>query len=864
MFKGKLKEKFKIIKARRTSLRAKLYTYCIISSLIVSSALALYLTHYTMQSIQHLGNQTDKITLAYYQFGITIGLVYLFTVFSSFLLARYLEKRLLNPLRQITKHTQDITGQKDSDDTAHNDDMSVLTEQINLMAHQLNDTETEIEQQILEATSDLKSSMDTMETRNIELGLAYKKSEAVHNKKVEFISRMNDEIHEPLNSITGFTQLLLDSNLSPHQRNYIENINGSVKQLFHITENVKEFSDISEGKCSLDRIPMDIRDSVEEVLSLLAPVAEEASLELVSFCYADVPLRIIGDPLRLKQIMTNFVSNAIKFTQEGSVVVRIMLEEMHNNEATIRIAISDTGVGLTPEQQQELFQAFAQIETHHPSVRHGVGLGLATAKKLVQQMKGKIGLDSEINKGSTFWFTIAAEALASTEKHYEYNQLIDTNILLYEPHPTTQLALSHLFTFWKMRVNEVNEMDVLNRTLVENGDAYDVLVLGHNSGLQAPDNFVNLIAAARQYYNGVIIVLSNITDKATLELFKSHGATIALTKPVRQKVLYRHLCEMHGKSNKASRDILANTQPARKQARILAVDDEPTNLKLLSVLAEHLNVLFIPASTGQQAIDITSRIDFDLIILDMQMPELNGLQVANHLRTHSGKNQRTPIAMLSANILASDRETLLSAGINDCLLKPLNSEQLRGLIQKWTDFSLPQETGKLTVMPVRPTSKPNKPTLKAKSYEQSQIKAQPTLNDNQRDTMKNNFANNNQEKVIDKELGLKLASHNEPVANEMLLALIERLPEDHRTIVQAFEQCNREQLEAQIHKLHGALCYCGAPRLKNATASLHQEIKNIGDVYTKDQIQQLNPWMQEFNNEVDLLLRVATQETHQG
>src|SRR5690606_29796721 len=213
----------------------------------------------------------------------------------------------------------------------------------------------------------------------------------------------------PLNGIIGFTRLLLRSELSPRQRDYLSTIRKSSEALLAIINDILDFSKIEAGKLSLDRVPLHLHDLIEEVQTMLAPLAQEKSLEQAAIIYSDVPLQLLGDPLRIRQVLTNLVNNAIKFTERGSVVVRAMLEEQRDHMATIKIAVTDTGNGITEDMQRELFSAFTQVDQSAARRIGGTGLGLAISKRLVEEMGGEIGVDSTAGRGATFWFTLRVE-----------------------------------------------------------------------------------------------------------------------------------------------------------------------------------------------------------------------------------------------------------------------------------------------------------------------------------------------------------------------------------------------------------------------------------------------------------------------
>lgn len=317
---------------------------------------------------------------------------------------------------------------------------------LNAMAGELSKAQAEMQQNIDQATEDLRETLETIEIQNIELDFARKEALEASRIKSEFLANMSHEIRTPLNGIIGFTELLLKSPLPRQQRDHLSTIRKSSEILLTIINDILDFSKIEAGKLILDRIPFQLRDIVEEVMVMLAPAAHSKNLDLVPLVYNDVPDNIMGDPLRVKQVITNLVNNAIKFTQTGEVVLRASLEEedKESNQITLRLSITDSGVGLSRAQQQSLFNAFSQADASTARQYGGTGLGLAISKRLVEEMGGKIGLESELGKGSTFWFTLTSELSSTGEAIAPKDALFGEKAIYLDQQKTTGLAVEHM------------------------------------------------------------------------------------------------------------------------------------------------------------------------------------------------------------------------------------------------------------------------------------------------------------------------------------------------------------------------------------------------------------------------------------
>ncbi|HBO6065118.1 TPA: two-component system sensor histidine kinase GacS, partial [Pseudomonas aeruginosa] len=286
-------------------------------------------------------------------------------------------------------------------------ELDELASGINRMAETLQSAQEEMQHNIDQATEDVRQNLETIEIQNIELDLARKEALEASRIKSEFLANMSHEIRTPLNGILGFTNLLQKSELSPRQQDYLTTIQKSAESLLGIINEILDFSKIEAGKLVLENLPFNLRDLIQDALTMLAPAAHEKQLELVSLVYRDTPIQLQGDPQRLKQILTNLVGNAIKFTQGGTVAVRAMLEDESDDRAQLRISVQDTGIGLSEEDQQALFKAFSQADNSLSRQAGGTGLGLVISKRLIEQMGGEIGVDSTPGEGAEFWISLS-------------------------------------------------------------------------------------------------------------------------------------------------------------------------------------------------------------------------------------------------------------------------------------------------------------------------------------------------------------------------------------------------------------------------------------------------------------------------
>ncbi|HEV2524626.1 MAG TPA: ATP-binding protein, partial [Gammaproteobacteria bacterium] len=361
--------------------------------------------------------ETKSIKLREYQILAKAILIFLFGLSISALLAYRMGRNLTHPILEIGEVVNKIRegALNTRTQVSSYPELKMLGSGINAMAETLENAHNELQHKINQATLSLRRTLETIEVQNIELEMSRRAAEHANKIKSEFLADMSHEIRTPLNGVVGFVNLLQKTELNQKQQEYIRTIQKSANNLLAILNDILDFSKMEAGKLRIEQSMMDIRECIDEILNLLLPHAQEKNIALIPLIYSDVPTQVLSDPLRLKQIVTNLVSNAIKFTERGSVIVRVMLENESFSHTTIRVHVTDTGIGLSPEEQKVLFHAFNQTKTGATHKLGGTGLGLVISKKLVEQMGGTIGVESEPQKGSTFWFTFQVESTPQVE-----------------------------------------------------------------------------------------------------------------------------------------------------------------------------------------------------------------------------------------------------------------------------------------------------------------------------------------------------------------------------------------------------------------------------------------------------------------
>ncbi|MBY6034312.1 response regulator [Marinobacter daepoensis] len=675
---------------------------------------------------------------------------------------------------------------------------------LNDMASELSKAQAEMQQNIDQATEDLRETLETIEIQNIELDFARKEALEASRIKSEFLANMSHEIRTPLNGIIGFTELLLKSPLPRQQRDHLNTIRKSSEILLTIINDILDFSKIEAGKLILDRVPFQLRDIVEEVMVMLAPAAHTKNLDLVPLVYSDVPDNLMGDPLRVKQVITNLVNNAIKFTQTGEVVLRASLEDENaeQNRVTLRLSITDSGVGLSRAQQQSLFNAFSQADASTARQYGGTGLGLAISKRLVEEMGGKIGLESELGKGSTFWFTLTSELSINGESSSPKEALRGEKIIYLEHQKTTGLAVEHLLRDWGVSVERVSSPGALQEQVEEaqkRQEGYATAIVGITRHLLNSSQYCNLVRSLEVERDCRTLLLTPTLETHDTPL--SGLASGHLTKPVCRDAFYDELLLLiHGihAGNQGPVTTALPLQPSgpMNTPRILAVDDNEANLKLVMTLLNDCRLEAEGASSGFEALTKVRQKAFDLVFMDLQMPGMDGVETTARIRDLDTSSHRTPIIALTAHAMADEQDRLTQQGFDGYMPKPISSSQLVDLIREYTGFDCATATDRFRVSEVRDTRRTLRPSNRRM-----------------------------QQDCVSVDESIQLAAGKADLAEELFSMLLEQVNSDLGQVQELWQQENQASLLECVHKLHGATRYCGVPELRSVANRFETALK---------------------------------------
>ncbi len=607
---------------------------------------------------------------------------------AAVLLAAYLQSLISAPLLALAETTRAVSSNKDFSVRAMKSaggEVGVLIDGFNDMLQEIQRRDEELGRHRDRLEDEVRARTRELSHANEELRSAKEKAEEASRAKSEFLANMSHEIRTPMNGIIGMTELTLDTDLTEEQREYLTMARSASETLLTVINDILDFSKVEAGKLELSATEFNLREFVEEAIRPLALRAHEKGLELATEVATGIQDGLIGDPVRLRQVLVNLAANAVKFTEKGEVVVSVQEELRMDGRCVLRFTVRDTGIGIPREKQKMIFDAFTQADGSTTRAYGGTGLGLAISSRLVSMMDGRIWVESEPGQGSSFHFTASLELQRGRQRSVltqEEKPLSGLRVLIVDDNATNRRILHDMMASWRMRPVPADggpqALEAVRAAGERNEPFHLVLLDCHMPGM---DGFttaegIRRVAGAE---HPIILMLTSGGLKGDVDRCRQLGIALHLTKPIRQSELLTAVKQALGNRRQAAAEARESSGIAKAGAplRILLAEDNPINQRVAIGLLERMGHSVRVAGDGRAAVEALADEPFDVVLMDVQMPEMGGLEAAMTIRRREADTgAHVPIIAMTAHAMTGDREKCIDAGMDDYVSKPVSAREL--------------------------------------------------------------------------------------------------------------------------------------------------------------------------------------------
>ena len=604
---------------------------------------------------------------------------------SSIYLGTIISRHITSPIISLTNTVKQIEqGNLDTpiNATYSTGELLSLEKGIRSMLQSIKSSRQDSQQKIEQATLELRESLELVEQKNYDLTITRQAALSASQAKSSFLANISHEIRTPMNGILGFVRLLNNTTLSNEQADYLRTIEQSAHNLLRIINDILDLSKIEAGKLTISNIPFNLRECIEDVEILVSPSINEKGLEIAILFYDDTPESLIGPQDRIRQVLINLIGNAIKFSDQGIIVIRIMLETRNTNTAIIKISVSDQGPGVSEKNQKILFDSFTQLDESGTRQHGGAGLGLSISKTLSMAMNGDIGVESRLNEGSTFWFSFECKlpenesTLIEKPKHFE-----GKSVGIYDSNELSLLCISHAFRKLGFTAQEYTTIEELNDEIGGRNEP-DIFAFNLSSG--EIKNISSIFDHSRINIREKSLAIINIPTNETVTTLREHGVNNFLTRPFRTLDFTSALTKLIDNKKNDYETTLTTTDKLSQSSTqrrldgivILVTEDNPINAKFISTILRRSGAETIVVDNGEKAIKAFLNKKFDIILMDIHMPVMDGIEATRKIRELEGSTHHTPILGLTAIDLDNRKITYKKSGLDDVLEKPIAVDEL--------------------------------------------------------------------------------------------------------------------------------------------------------------------------------------------